>query len=226
MKKIFYLFFALSASFLFTNCAEDGEPGPAGQDGIDGVDGQDGQDGQNGQDGQDGQDGQGFDELLEYGNIMVYLDGTRPDGIAFRDTSNFRFVPIEDISSENTVTVTDNISQYRAMRFLSAPDDIYQYTASRMQLTATEDQGNITFDNFNLSFRKDIVTPDYKVFDMNDTYTETNYSNLVISDYSYDQTTNNLRFSFSFETPASSNDTGHDLNVSGEVNVIVLERIN
>lgn len=90
MKKLSYLFFACFISLSLMNCAEDGEPGPAGKDGVDGIDGE------------DGEDGEGFDEVTQYGNITVYLDGTRLDGVAFKDTSDFEYTAVNELAEYNT----------------------------------------------------------------------------------------------------------------------------
>ncbi|UII21868.1 hypothetical protein [Fulvivirga ligni] len=219
MRIINYLFLACIIVFSFGSCAEDGDVGPAGADGTNGTNGT------NGTDGEDGMDGAGFDELTKYGNIMIYLDGTRPDEVAFKDTSNFRFVPIEDISSENVVSISESTYSFRAMRFLSAPDDVFQYSVARLIMTV-EDGETLSFPNFSLEIGKDVVTTDFKVFGIYDTYSSSSYTDLVIEDYSYTPSTGTMQFSFSFNVTGANNDTGNDLNVSGEVELVVLEYIN
>ncbi|UII28684.1 hypothetical protein LVD15_09735 [Fulvivirga maritima] len=219
MKRISYLLFALLLSFSLLNCAEDGDPGPAGADGADGVDGVDGVDGQ------DGQDGYGLEEISKYGGFMIYLDGTRADDVAFQDTSFFQFVPVEYLSSNNIVNVSGSTYTYNNIRrFLSAPDDVYQESYSVLYLTV-EDGETPTFSNFSISFRKDVVTSDFKVFDLNDTYSSSSYTDLVIDEYSYTPSTGRLYFTFSFNVAGSNNGTGNDLQVSGVVDIIVLQTL-
>ena len=67
------LFFA--ACMVAACSGDEGEPGPAGTNGTDGKDGKD----------------VAYDEAISKGNVLLILDGTRPDGIAFKDTIDFRF---------------------------------------------------------------------------------------------------------------------------------------
>ncbi|MBL3657001.1 hypothetical protein [Fulvivirga sediminis] len=212
MKRISYLLFALLITFSLTNCADDGDPGPAGADGTDGVDGV------------DGKDGVGFDEIAKYGGFMTYLDGIRPDDIAFKDTSNFKFVPIEYLSDRNIVTISGTRYSFNLQRFISAPDDVYQQAYSDLSLTV-ESGATPTFSNFSISISKDIVTPDFKVFDMSNTFSSSNYTDLVIDNYSYTPSTGSLKFTFSFNVAGTSNATDNDLSVSGEVDAIVLQQM-
>src|SRR4051812_2009107 len=86
IKTKINLFVAIvSIASLIAGCkGKDGDPGPAGTNGTNGTTGTNGTNGTN---------GTGFDEATKNGNIMIYLDGTRPDGIAFKDTLDFRFCP-------------------------------------------------------------------------------------------------------------------------------------
>lgn len=70
------LFFA--ACMVAACSGDEGEPGPAGTNGTDGKDGADGID-------------VAYEEAISRGNVLLILDGTRPDGIAFKDTIDFRF---------------------------------------------------------------------------------------------------------------------------------------
>jgi hypothetical protein len=72
----------LAASAWLVSCSgDDGAVGPAGKDGT------------NGTNGTNGENGVGFDDAIAKGNIVLILDGKRPDGVAFKDTLDFRFAP-------------------------------------------------------------------------------------------------------------------------------------
>ncbi|WP_146052847.1 collagen-like protein [Aquimarina sp. I32.4] len=125
-------------TFLCSCEGEDGAIGPSGERGQNGIDGVDGTNGTEGQNGTDGQNGVGFDELVKYGSIKINLSGTRPDDVAFTDASEFKFSPIgaDDLynaSSKNVINETT--TGYRLRRFLSAPDDTYQFTIADINLT-------------------------------------------------------------------------------------------
>jgi hypothetical protein len=61
----------LVAAGLAASCSgDDGDPGVVGTNGTEGV---------------------GFAEAVSKGGIILIVDGTRPDGVAFKDTVDFRF---------------------------------------------------------------------------------------------------------------------------------------
>ncbi|UXP31821.1 hypothetical protein N6H18_15850 [Reichenbachiella agarivorans] len=237
MKKIIYLFLiAACCSLTLGSCiSEEGEPGPAGEAGVDG---QDGVDGVDGVDGQDGQNGVGFDELTKYGSIKVYLDGTRPDGVLFKDTSDFKYTAtdvfsdsyIGGLSGGNIITKGDNEElSFDILRFLSSPDDIYQESITAISLDVVNNV-NSPFEFFSIGIKKSVLTSDFKVFSLyidNSFYTDKlgSLSGASITDYSYDESTGNVKFKFSFEVLADDNSTGYPLKISGEVNAIVFENI-
>ncbi|WP_103866465.1 hypothetical protein [Aquimarina sp. I32.4] len=68
----------------------------------------------------------------------------------------------------------------------------------------------------------------YKYFNISNNFpdTNTNITNVSITDYNFDETTNNLTFSFSFDVAGVANDTGNDLTITGKVDTIVFEGIN
>ncbi|QKX07568.1 collagen-like protein [Aquimarina sp. TRL1] len=213
---------------------EDGTNGLDGKDGINGVDGKDGHDGVNGTDGANGADGtngEGFDELVKYGNITIMLDGTRPDNIVFKDTTSFRFTSVLDYGERpyNNLFRTENADktnnyEFGVRRFLTAPDDTYQYSISDIVLNVNRvGEADQSFD-FKLSLSYYVVSNDNKYFEINN-YFDSEITNLEITNYSFDETTNNLKFSFAFDVAAVDNSTRNDLKVSGVVDVFVLERI-
>ncbi|UII21869.1 hypothetical protein [Fulvivirga ligni] len=220
MKNHFYIIIII-AMCMFMAC-QDGEVGPAGPDGANGTNGTNGT---NGLDGQDGENGEGYDQIAKYGNIMVYLDGMTPEDVVFKDTSNFKFASIGYLRTYNIINIGETSSSISVYRFLSTPDDIYQASRVTVSANITEEDGNFTFENFSIFFFKDIVTTDFKVFDIANTFNSSTYTDLDISNYSYDPSTGSLQFTFSFNVSGSNNATGNDLTVSGEVDIIILENL-
>ena len=224
MKKNYFKFILTCCiAFFIANCE--------GEDGVDGVrtDGLDGVDGINGVDGVDGIDGLGFNELVEHGSIHITLEGTRPDDIPFTNTTEFRFNSVEgnDIEDHNGVVFDENSISFEVKRFISAPDDTYQDSNASFDLIVTDPESETPSFELSFGFEEFAVTFDtYEYFQLDNSF---NYNdeitNLEITNYSFDDTTNNLIFSFSFDVAAENNDSGHDLSISGEVDVIVLELI-
>lgn len=216
MKKIYYLLFILAIAFSLESC-KDGDVGPAGADGTDGVDGVDGADGEN---------GVGYDELTQYGNITIYLEGLTPDSVSFTDTADYKYTATNDLYDANYVGISDTANLYYAQRFLSSPDDVYQEarTAFGIRMIKSTEEPDIFF----FGITKSVITDDYKSFFISESveWSADELENLSITDYSFDETTHNLKFKFSFTmNAADSNDLDYDLSVSCEVDVIVLERI-
>ncbi len=223
MKKNYLKTILICALGIFvTNC--EGEDGANGINGIDGVAGIDGADGIN------GENGIGFEELTQYGGITLNFEGTRSDDVTFTDTAEFKFTATEAsyVNSHNSVVVGASSLSFNLLRFLSAPDDIFQYTTSGINLVVNNPGESTQSLNSNI-FVQDyaIVTEDLKYFTFNGSYNNTSagVTNFVITDYNFDDTTNNLTFSFSFDVAGVYNTTGNDLSISGEVDVIVLEEI-
>lgn len=209
---------------LLVNC-EDGDVGPAGADGINGIDGVDGTNGANGI---DGQNGVGFDELTKFGSITLTLEGTRPDDVSFSITDEFKFTAVEDIDFNNEVRFVENRIDFNIERTLSVPDDDFQGSEIEINLDITnqgETDETIEFildiDNYVMIF--DDLS--YLGLDNSFEKDEVGITNFSMSDFSFNDETNEVSFSFSFNVDATNNDTGHDLSISGEVNAILVEDI-
>ncbi len=209
---------------LSTNC-EDGDIGPAGADGIAGLDGVDGANGQNGT---NGQNGVGFDELAKFGSITLTLEGTRPDNIPFTKTDEFKFTAVEDIDRFNNVAIEENSLEFSIERTLSAPDDDFQGSEIEIFLVLTnpgEANETIEFDLFVDDYT--MIFDDLTYFGFRDDFTndQIGVTNFSITNFNFNNETNAVTFSFSFNVDAANNDTGHDLTISGEVDVVVVEDI-
>ncbi len=179
---------------------------------------------------EDGKDGVGFEELVKFGDVKLTLTGVRPDDVSFSKTTAFKFTSVEgsDYSSSNSVQPNGSDLTFNILRYLSSPDDVFQESTVSFSLNVT-DAGLATEALELNSFRIEnfaVVGDDLKYFVLSDSYDTTSPStNIQITNYSFNDTTNELKFSFSFDVPALNNDSDHDLNVKGEVKVIVLEEI-
>lgn len=218
-------------SIFFVNCeAEDGAQGPNGLNGIDGTDGI------NGVDGIDGENGVGFEELTQFGSISLTLNGTRFDtNEAFTDTKTLAFTAIDanSLIDHNSFTVESTPVQstnFNLLRFLNTPDDDSQeftteigFNVINLGTDTQEFQFTIELNEYNIVF-EDLV-----VLQMNNTFDnqgeEEPMSNLSITNFNFNEGTQNLTFSFSFDVDGANNDSTNDLTISGEVDVIVLKAI-
>ena len=75
-----------------------------------------------------------------------------------------------------------------------------------------------------------IIGADNKYFTMDSpfpgyVFNQSGVSDLEYTDLVWDGETNNLTFSFSFTVDAENNNSNHELTVSGDVDVILLEEI-
>lgn len=222
MKNYFKIILVCFLAVSFYNC--DGE------DGADGLTGEKGIDGTNGNDGVNGENGAGFDELVKYGSIKLTLTGTRPDNVAFTDISEFKFTPVEaeDLDHTNSVFKTNSSTSFKLLRFLSAPDDVFQEATTGINFVVNnpgEDTQSIDFSLLITNYA--IISNDNKYFVMNNYFNGngSGVTNFNITNYNFNEETNELTFSFSFNVDGLNNSTGNDLTASGEVDVKVLERI-
>jgi len=187
-------------------------------------------DGANGIDGIDGTDGLGFDENTKFGSITVTLEGTRPDNQSFADTEIFRFVPLSPdfLPIGNTVTTNESNLQFNVGRFLSAPDDAFQSANVLLRFIADPGETNQIVDLDLLIENYAVVSEDFTFFDVTNTINvvdDNTVNNAVVTNFSFNEETNALTFSFTADIPAELNTTGNDISVSGEVDVIVLKEI-
>lgn len=222
MKNNFFKLFniiglAIIVSSLFISCDAN--------DGVDGI---------NGIDGADGENGIGFNELVQYGSISLTVSGNRPDDATeFTHESVLRF--IHNQPGNNNLNPQDFGPGFKAesnlefyiLRFLNSPDAFdassfgFNLFVNDVGLESEDFELDIFFNRFNLLF------DDLKYLEFNNSFygTDEGVSNVTVSDYSFDETTNNLKFSFTFEIDGESNSTTNDLSISGIVDVLVFEEI-
>ncbi|MBS9460773.1 hypothetical protein KIM67_00005, partial [Flagellimonas sp. 389] len=168
--------------------------------------------------------------LTQYGNVTMALKGTRPDGVPFEDSADFKFTPVtlqNENGFYNTLTITefDNDQEYKfsLLRFLSAPDDVYQETALVFFIVINnlgDPEEEIVQVNFGIN-NYAVIGDDNKYFILN----ASNASAAELSNIAFDPVTNNLTFSYDFKFDGDFNDTGFPLEVSGEANVFVVEEV-
>ena len=221
MKNKFVRVFSLiglviATSSLCISCnPEDGVSGLNGENGINGI---------------NGENGIGFDDLTKYGSVTATLAGTRIDDVDFTQTSEFKFTGAagDDIDGYNSVEVSGDDLEFEFYRFISSPEDTYNENAIYIYLYVT-DAGLATESfEFQVGFEGHaIIGDDLKFFNYDEywDYDDFGVSNAAITNYSFNDTTNELSFSYTLDVAGSENDTGNDLTISGEVNVIVLEEV-
>ncbi|SDQ27394.1 collagen-like triple helix repeat-containing protein [Flagellimonas zhangzhouensis] len=231
IKLFGYVFIAMSITL--TSCSgEDGEQGPAGKNGDPGAQGATGD---QGDPGQDGTDGQGFDELAQYGFITLELEGVRNDGVAFTDSNTFKFTNTQFAETQTNelliteIDVDETLYQSKIGRFLSAPDNAYQNTLIYMEIgiiNPGQDSEALVQFNYGLT-NYAVIGDDNKYFVLDHIYngTDPEIQDLLVSDIVFEDADNHLTFSYAFTITATGNSTGNPLNVSGIVDVNVLEQI-
>lgn len=222
---------------------QDGQDGKDGQDGEDGKDGEDGQDGQDGVDGQDGTDGQdgengvGFDELTQYGYITLEMEGKRVDNVLFQDSTSFKFSAVqpvnifdENMNHVSSSMVGDNLVYiFNIRRFLSTPDDVFQdaYMDIYLKMTNPGDENEI-LNNFEYRIKNyAVIGDDNKYFIIDHSYDELSPEilNLEVFNVAFEEETNHLTLQFSFTVTGAGNSTGNPLNMTGSIDVNLLEYI-
>lgn len=215
-----------------TSCSvEDGVDGTNGIDGNDGINGADGADGT---DGANGTDAIGLEEFTNYGSIELRVQGTRPDSVTFNYETNLKFISPELYN--NSFQEKDPDLEFNFLRLLHSPN-VEEINGTWIYLDVND--AGLPSENFDLKIEFSdfaIFSDDLKYISLGDSYSGTFNRNsrvgnngthtLSISDYSFDDTSNNLRFSFSMDVNGASSETGHDLSIEGTVDVIVFENVN
>lgn len=205
-----------------------------GTDGTNGIDGLNGADGVGGQDGADGADAIGLEEFANYGSIELRVQGIRPDSVAFDLETELEFISPELYA--NNFEDNDPDHEFYFLRLLNAPN-VHEINGVAISLDV-DDVGLASESiNFQIEFSDfTIFSDDLKYISLSDSYSGAlNTNNRVggnnvantfaISDYSFDDTTNNLKFSFSMGIDETNSETGQDLSIEGTVDVIVFENI-
>ncbi|WP_025741042.1 hypothetical protein [Aquimarina pacifica] len=231
MKKIYFKTILACCLVIFLAC-EGGEDGP---NGIDGVNGIDGTDGENGVDGIDGETAEIYDLFSKYGSISLTIEGTRPDDVPFTDEVMFKFAPTTSTSTggwgpedeTNLVNIEEDEISFNIARFLSIPDaEVFNQAYAALNLIVSDPGEETESLSFALNLDNyEILTEDSKYFVLDESFdSDSNIINLEITNYSFDQITNNLVLSFSFDLPADESNIGTDLSITGEIDVVVLEQ--
>ncbi|MEP3208874.1 MAG: hypothetical protein ABJN95_06785 [Maribacter sp.] len=224
----------LFMSSLMTSCSV--EDGVDGLNGIDGIDGANGQDGVDGQDGADGADAIGLEEFAKYGSIELRVQGMRPDSVAFDYETELEF--ISPALDNNNFRDDDPDHEFYFLRLLNAPnvDEINGAAISLDVIDAGLASQSFSFEIQFSDFA--IFSDDLTYISLDDSYygainTNNRVSNnygvattFTISEYSFDDTTNNLKFSFVMEIDGNNNETGNHLRVDGAVDIMVFENVN
>ncbi len=220
IKNSFKMALILTAGLVLINCSGDdgtnginGAPGAPGAPGIDGI------------------DGLGFDDLTKYGSITATLSGTRIDDVPFSQTTEFSFTPVagEEISDYNSVYFDEDNISFSLRRFLSSPGATFQDNSIEFILEVNDAGLTSQSINFLVGLNKhSIIGEDLKYFSIDRgwwSYETPAVLAAEVTDYSFDDTTNELSFSYTMSINEGDNETMNELTISGEVNVIVLESL-
>ncbi|MBT1708102.1 hypothetical protein KK062_07705 [Fulvivirgaceae bacterium PWU5] len=222
MKQLlkFGLMFTIATSgLMFTACeGEDGDPGAVGPQG------------EKGDKGDTGEQGLGFDEAVQYGNIAVQFKGTRADNVTFNKTIDFKFCPTGPDASYYSYASPyqteggTSVTEFRIERFNSVvvSDDSEGGSNSSIRFRFNKYEEEESYIDLDLNVA--IVSDDMKFFTLWDDYSEITFSE-VVSEYSFNSVTSELKFKFHLIVPEESNSTGHDLEITADVNTKVLQYI-
>jgi len=228
-----------SASAWLVSCSgDDGAVGPAGKDGSNGTNGT------NGTNGANGVNGVGYNQAISRGNVLLILDGKRPDGVAFKDTIDFRYAPSDlqfsNFYHGNAFSDDDTTSEFSIKRFQSwdgEGDTYYDENDPTGTLhsdagTALDSKGTLLARYFEISTSYALVEfpAEKKYFEFN---MDANYSlfpedmqgKLVgdgehFTDSTFTQFTDFIgadgvqKYNITFTCPADGNSTGYDLKIT------------
>jgi hypothetical protein len=203
----------------------DGVNGTNGENGANGAPGQNGANGQNGTNGANGTNGIGFEESTQFGNITLKLTGTRPDGVAFTKSLDFKFAPSNvywsTIFPSGRTSTTSQLKRYSSFGDSDTDEENNSgYVMVVLRANAESDY------RLNMHLKTSITTPDFKYFNMNDGYYNVdniNISDLSVVDYSYTSGNGELKYTMRFMVDGQNNSTGYPLSVELKTNAIVFQ---
>jgi len=222
----------ISLTIILVNCKGDaGDPGPAGAPGT------------NGTDGTDGTNGVGFSDAIAKGSITIYLDGTRPDGVAFKDTVTFPY------SSNNMdysyayfyepadSDVDTGIKRYAGFNGMNSNESDYAYAESevwfRTEAATKHDTSKYFWGyfNFDVSFPAEgkyftlqsYSNPYFDSYYNSDgsTSQDGNVTDSTFTGYKYDSVSGGLKYKVGFTMAAGDNSSGYDLKVTYVTDAVV-----
>lgn len=212
---------------------EKGDKGDTGDTGLQGEKGDKGDNGDKGDTGATGLQGNpGEDALLRQGRISGMLSGISASGIKLDEEFSFEYYPTMDDSeyhnygeglsfsfgrraakdSENRIAFSMNTYEGEA------PD---RY-GIRMSFSYRKDLGNGRFLKFSIFPNKGQLA---RLSDYEKIYFDGDYSDIVISNYKFDDKTGEMYFDFEASIHYDENSTGNPATIKGTVNVIVNEAI-
>lgn len=169
----------------------------------------------------DGKDGLGFEEMTKYGSITTTLSGKLGDGKNFEKTDVFKF---SSSNGKGSIVFKGETGIYFDLeRTQDVGDGASIYLRFGIENIGTADEKKYLrneFEGLNLMSSGSFV-PFWGEFYNNPG--SSNIDNLKIENYSYDNTTKKLKFSFSYTIAATESYIGNILTVRGVVDVVVLE---
>ncbi len=194
-----------------------------------------GEDGTNGTNGLDGTNGEGFEELTKFGYMTMVLEGTRPDNVAFKDSTLFKFTASSGsaLSSQSrifTISQSEEFVQYviSIKRYLTVPNNDMESAFLNFNIIITnpgEDNQVVNDADFNIVDYA-IIGEDKKFFVLSDSYDNNVQAiDFELFDVNYTIDNGSFTFSYSFSVDAADNDSGNLLKISGLANVVLVDSI-
>ncbi len=191
--------------------------------------------------GADGNDIDVLEDFTEYGSITVEMIGTRPDGVPFQESIELKLVG--NLATSSIIDVGGNNGydqRVDATRFLALGNGVNDIRVGfyLQTLGLGQDSDAIKSCRFNILHyiigednKYFVLNANYNLFDLDDNNneqdgSEVGTSNVEFTDAVFDDITQRLSFSYAFLGAAANNNSGHDLNVSGTVDVVLFERVN
>lgn len=165
----------------------------------------------------------GLNDAAKYGNIKVTLEGTQPDGEAYKVTKNFRFASSSAPATGSVVyTNKDGDVTYRdfyVTRFFGAINASYEGEGNLadFSLYVEEIDGETSFEGGDFYLQTSIVTDDKQFFYVSEYFNMDN-----VTGYKYNEESGKLSFKF---TSSMEDNFSNELTLTAEVNVTVFRHL-
>ena len=160
----------------------------------------------------------GLNDAAKYGKITVTFEGTRPDGEDFEKKMIYRFLPEEGL--EASEVQEDGDTYFYVQRMHGAVNNSHNDNYVGLYLEVEEE----TPAYIGFYTETSIVDEDDNTFFY--LFEDFSFDPADITSYSYNEESGKLKVKFTTVLDGESNDTGFDLTITADVDVIVFEGLN
>lgn len=167
----------------------------------------------------------GLDKSARYGNLKFTFEGTRPDGVPFKVTRNYKYITGFGPVGSSTHVIGDDegttTHQFRATRLYDPFDNSPR--SANVTINAIEESGELVLTQSTFTASSSLTFDDMTALSLIIYWGPLQPEDIT---YSYNEETGKFKAKFETVVLAEDNTTDHDLHVTGEVSVKLYKPLN